>query len=107
MASDNTLSHSTNRKYGENIYMSSDCKMSDSDAAKKATISWNSEESKYRFNNKFSSGTGHFTQLVWKSTKYLGIGVARSSSGVYVCASYDPPGNLNVVSEFLKNVLRI
>lgn len=104
MASFNSFKHS-NGKYGENIYMSSNVKLSDSEAAIEATKLWYNENSKYSYGSgTFSSATGHFTQIVWKNSKYLGIGVARSSRGVYVCASYDPPGN--VIGQFQQNVVR-
>ena len=41
--------------------------------------------------------TGHFTQVVWKSSKELGIGKATGThDGVpctYIVARYRPPGN--------------
>ena len=43
---------------------------------------------------------GHFTQLVWKGTKYFGLGIAtmatRYSSSfneTFIVAMYSPPGN--------------
>ncbi|XP_071051293.1 venom allergen 3-like [Onthophagus taurus] len=39
---------------------------------------------------------GHFTQLVWRSSKYFGVGKARSRSGkVVVVAHYAPVGNIS------------
>lgn len=36
---------------------------------------------------------GHFTQIVWKNTKYFGVGKASSHTGkVFVVALYFPPG---------------
>ena len=36
----------------------------------------------------------HFTQLVWKSSKRLGLGQAKSRSGwEYIVAQYRPEGN--------------
>ncbi|XP_065345974.1 uncharacterized protein LOC135943395 isoform X1 [Cloeon dipterum] len=46
---------------------------------------------------------GHFTQLVWVSTKQLGLGKAQSRNGrVIVVANYYPPGNVNGL--YQKNV---
>ena len=37
---------------------------------------------------------GHFTQVVWKETKELGVGRAKSNTGkLYIVAYYSPPGN--------------
>lgn len=103
MACSDKFKHSKG-KWGENIYMSSKTKLTDSQAVIEATNSWYNEVSKYNYRRAaFSSATGHFTQVVWSSTKYLGIGVARSKKGVYVCGNYDPRGN--VVGQFVKNVL--
>lgn len=52
----------------------------------------------------FNLKTGHFTQLVWKSTKSIGCGQAICNGGsfkLYVCL-YDPPGN--VIGQFRQNV---
>lgn len=104
MADRNAMVHS-NGDYGENIFMHPDTSLSDSEAAVQATNFWYNEVSQYDYDNPgFSSSTGHFTQIVWKSSQNLGIGVARSSSGVYVCGSYDPSGNFP--GEFPENVLR-
>lgn len=105
MATSNRFKHSSSDKFGENIFMSGNILLSDSDAVKEATKEWYSEVSTYNYNNPgISMATGHFTQVVWKNSKNLGIGVARSLRGVYVCANYDPPGNFK--GQFPQNVLR-
>lgn len=39
---------------------------------------------------------GNFTQLVWNSSKKLGVGIALSTSNIlYVVCKYDPPGNVD------------
>ena len=50
--------------------------------------------------------TGHFTQVVWKSTTKLGMGVAFGNGGrnVVVVAQYGPAGNM--MGEFPQNVPR-
>lgn len=53
----------------------------------------------YDWNNPgFSMQTGHFTQVVWKASIEIGVGIATSSDSTYghrsvVCISYRPPGN--------------
>ncbi|CAH8440673.1 unnamed protein product [Schistosoma curassoni] len=48
--------------------------------------------------------TGHFTQVIWKSTTTAGFGRALSKDrhSIYVVGRYDPPGNFS--DEFLENV---
>ncbi|VVC92423.1 unnamed protein product [Leptidea sinapis] len=50
------------------------------------------------------ANTGHFTQMVWVSTRFFGVGKARSRAGkVIVVANYSPPGNMS--GHFETNVL--
>ena len=38
---------------------------------------------------------GHYTQMIWNSTSYLGMGIATSRSGkLYIVARYYPAGNI-------------
>ena len=52
----------------------------------------------------FSAKTGHFTQVVWKSSKKLGVGAAQApeSGAWYIVCNYFPPGNVR--GEFANNV---
>ncbi len=55
---------------------------------------WYDEIKAYNFNKPgFSKGTGHFTQVVWKSSKQLGCGIALS----YVKPWYSLTGVCNYV----------
>ncbi|CAF4308109.1 unnamed protein product, partial [Rotaria sordida] len=77
---------------GENLYWASGRQIN----AYNAPIAWYQEIKDYDFNNGgFSMSTGHFTQLVWRNTKRLGVGVAYTNGGqsVYIVAQYLPPGN--------------
>lgn len=87
----NNMQHRPNNKYGENIYWTSGGALT----AIKVTDSWYAEASKYNYAKPgFSSTTGHFTQIVWKSSRSLGCGRAQTrSGGTYVVCNYDPPGN--------------
>jgi hypothetical protein len=71
---------------------------------KDAAASWYNEVKSYEFKKGgFSMATGHFTQLVWKGSKKLGVGLAKSKSGkTYFVAEYKPPGNYE--GEYEKNV---
>ncbi|XP_048584713.1 uncharacterized protein LOC5521024 isoform X2 [Nematostella vectensis] len=64
---------------------------------------WYEESKKYSFvRGGFQGGTGHFTQMVWKGSKELGMGRAKTSDGrcTYVVARYQPAGNIvNYMSE--------
>jgi hypothetical protein len=52
----------------------------------------------------FSSGTGHFTQLVWVNSTGLGCAAQVCSSFNLLVCKYWPPGNYQ--GEFKTNVLR-
>ena len=71
------------------------------------TTSWYNEIKDYDFTKPgFSMQTGHFTQVIWKSTTQMGIGYAKSESGNYYgVANYYPAGNFT--GEFKQNVLNI
>lgn len=54
------------------------------------------ERVKFDFDNpRFTWETGHFSQLVWKSTTKLGCAWAHCSFGDYVACEYDPAGNVD------------
>lgn len=50
--------------------------------------------------------SGHFTQVVWKETTQLGVGVATVGTRSYVVAQYRPAGNMTMPGKFESNVLR-
>jgi len=45
---------------------------------------------------------GHFTQVVWKGTKEVGIGIASAKNQCIVVGSYRPAGNM--MGDFSNNV---
>uniref|UniRef100_I3JF70 Golgi-associated plant pathogenesis-related protein 1 n=1 Tax=Oreochromis niloticus TaxID=8128 RepID=I3JF70_ORENI len=60
---------------------------------------WYDEVKQYNFNR-------HFTAMVWKSTKQLGVGKAIASDGSsFVVARYSPAGNITNQGHFENNVL--
>lgn len=72
-----------------------------------AVAAWYGEAASYDFSNPgFSSTTGHFSQLVWKSSRLLGCGAAACGDGrQFVVCNYNSPGNItNVPGAFGENV---
>lgn len=67
---------------------------------------WYDEIDQYSYSNPgFSMSTGHFTQVVWKSTTKLGCAYQYCDSmwSNYVVCEYDPAGNYD--GEYAENVL--
>uniref|UniRef100_A0A672LQN3 Cell wall protein PRY3-like n=1 Tax=Sinocyclocheilus grahami TaxID=75366 RepID=A0A672LQN3_SINGR len=95
-----TLKHS-NKDYGENLYYA----WSSLDRSGQWS-DWYSEIKDYNFGRPgFSSKTGHFTQVVWKDTKEVGVGLATDGNTTFVVGQYLPAGNITNAGYFEKNVL--
>ncbi|XP_055859285.1 Golgi-associated plant pathogenesis-related protein 1-like [Episyrphus balteatus] len=102
LAKINTMRHSKNDKYGENLYMCSGFSID----GRKAVESWYNEINLYNYRRPgFSMKTGHFTQVIWKETRELGVGVEIRGNSTWVVANYDPPGNVATCYE--ENVPRL
>ncbi len=95
-----TFEHDMNSGYGENLFASSAV----SNAAAVIT-SWQDEAANYTYEtNTCTAGKicGHYTQVVWRTSKQLGCGKATCSANspfggggtwyLWVC-DYAPPGN--------------
>ncbi|XP_052895153.1 uncharacterized protein LOC128302382 [Anopheles moucheti] len=108
IAARGVLVHRSNSAYGENIF----CSWSSSNTAgssmfvsgREPVENWYSEIDLHVFGKEPATlKTGHFSQVVWKDSRELGVGLARNRSGqVFVVANYDPPGNY--IGSFAKNV---
>lgn len=81
------------QKYGENIFWGS----GGSYTALYASEDWYSEIKDYTYATLSYDnwgGTGHYTQMVWRNTTKVGIGIARCvGGGIIIVANYDPSGN--------------
>ncbi|CAF3406168.1 unnamed protein product [Rotaria sp. Silwood1] len=103
LASTGTLLHSKtkykNVPVGENLRS-----QSWSITGKEMTEAWYNECKKYDYNSHQScqSGTGHFTQVVWKNSQEVGFARAQGTSMNFAVAMYNPAGNF--LGEFDKNV---
>ena len=89
---------------GENIIIS------DSKDQKKILDEWKKEGDNYDFeNNKFSKDTCHFTQMIWKETKEVGIGFypendRKEDEKYCIVILYYPPGN--ILGKYKQNVTK-
>ena len=77
---------------GENIYWTSGER-----TAKQVVDYWAQEEELFNHRRpvyKSGKGYGHYTQIIWRETKYMGGAAANCKHGgqIWVC-NYDPPGN--------------
>lgn len=104
LAKTDSFEHRQNQELGENLF----CSWSSNPKAKcpgnKPVDSWYSEIKNYKFGSEPTSmGTGHFTQVVWKKSKKMGIAKARTSKGkIIVVANYEPAGNW--IGQYTENV---
>ncbi|KAL0979575.1 hypothetical protein UPYG_G00186810 [Umbra pygmaea] len=92
--------HSNSEGYGENIY-----RASTNPTAKQVVDKWYSEIQIYDFSKPgYQPKTGHFTQVVWKESTELGVGVANDGKTYIVVGQYKLPGNINTPEYYEKNV---
>lgn len=112
-------------RYGENLfYFASPHYFTDAISMAEAVVhSFYIEKRIYNYNFFNKQGFiryGHFTQMLWRSTQKLGVGVAigryssvlngicmpKRGSGnfIFVVIKYNPPGNVQKLSEYFENV---
>uniref|UniRef100_A0A8R1TW65 SCP domain-containing protein n=1 Tax=Onchocerca volvulus TaxID=6282 RepID=A0A8R1TW65_ONCVO len=118
------LIHDPSKKFGENLFYYATNLLPDEETMALMTVqSFYLEAYGYNYKTHHHldyNRTGHFTQLVWKSTTQMGVGVAmRRFSGhrvnscqpdfpstlIYVVVKYDPPGNILDMKNYDDNVL--
>ncbi|XP_072399922.1 uncharacterized protein [Diabrotica undecimpunctata] len=101
-----SLQHRANSQYGENIFSVYSSDYSHTPSARDAVKEWYDEVKRHTFGvEKVNQGSLHFTQVIWKDSKELGIGIAKNKRGqTYVVANYSPRGNY--IGQFVENVPR-
>lgn len=106
LATNNEFEHSHDKfkgeSMGENLYKCTGYEGTDGNVA---VDSWYEEIEDYNFKtgkSKNGNMIGHFTQLVWKESKYLGVGVANNQGTYTVVANYFPAGNY--IGKYTENV---
>nr|CDS31555.1 Golgi associated plant pathogenesis [Hymenolepis microstoma] len=105
LASKNAFQHSGNPEVGENLAKQSGS-WADFSAAQ-TVILWYNEIKLYKFDGQDNLKCGHFSQVIWKGTKSVGMGKALCKDGcsVVVVGQYQPPGNY--MGEWGSNVLPV
>ncbi|XP_043966567.1 Golgi-associated plant pathogenesis-related protein 1-like [Gambusia affinis] len=99
-----TLEHS-DIEDGENVYYSFNSQKV-TPQGKSAVDSWYGEIKDYDFSRPgCQPKAGHFTQVVWKDTKELGVGMATDGNTVFVVGQYRPAGNITNKGYYEQNVL--
>lgn len=83
--------HSGNSNYGENLFGGSGTVYTALDGSK----SWYEEKADYVYAPINDSNYSHYTQMVWKTTTDVGVGVSICEDGSYIIvANYAPGGNM-------------
>uniref|UniRef100_A0A8C1Y1P4 Im:7150988 n=1 Tax=Cyprinus carpio TaxID=7962 RepID=A0A8C1Y1P4_CYPCA len=104
MLGEKSLGHSDTND-GENVFYSFSS-VKKTPTGKEAVDSWYSEIKDYNFTTSgHQPQTGHFTQVVWKSSTELGVGLATDGNTVFVVGQYRPAGNITNAGYYEKNVL--
>jgi len=104
LARTNRLAHSRQPQVGENLALFRSSRREPPPPA--AVVErWYREIKDYTFTQPgFQTRAGHFTQVVWKASQALGIGMAQAGDGTwYLVGHYSPPGN--ITGHFPANVL--
>ncbi|KAH9391879.1 hypothetical protein TYRP_022377 [Tyrophagus putrescentiae] len=109
LASTNAFQHRPHNKYGENLYSSWSSAGTPHEDGGKGVQDWYDEIKDYghsTFGHEPSmshfSRWGHFTQVVWKASKTVGVGCGVTANKAVVVGNYSPPGNM--VGSFKENV---
>ncbi|XP_044574347.1 uncharacterized protein LOC123258417 isoform X3 [Cotesia glomerata] len=105
LATKGRLEHRANIEYGENLYCMWSSNPKTIVNGDEPVNDWYAEETQHQYNREPTTlKTGHFTQIVWRSSTELGVGMARNRNGeVYVVCNYNPAGNF--LGSFMENVL--
>ncbi|XP_050545537.1 uncharacterized protein LOC126907911 isoform X2 [Daktulosphaira vitifoliae] len=103
LAKEDKFMHQPDNPFGENLFS---IWSSNQATAKDAVINWYKEGKNYDYTREPRIlKSGHFTQLVWKGSKSMGIAMVKGKSGrIVIVANYDPPGN--IMGQFTANVLK-
>ncbi|KAK1119368.1 hypothetical protein K0M31_013202 [Melipona bicolor] len=109
LAHTNTFYYRNDREVGQNLYCRPGSGIPTDVTGQDVASYWYSAVKQYDFLKEpdilhANVNAGHFTQLIWASSRCFGVGKARSRSGkIIVVANYQPVGNIS--GQFQNNVL--
>ncbi len=106
LAQGDRFEHRPDCPHGENLYCMWGSGLRVRVSGSDAVDSWYSEGEEHSYGDSSpSTATGHFTQMVWRDSKELGVAraVSPSSGRTVVVANYRPAGN--VLGRYAENVL--
>ena len=104
MAQTDIFAHPSRLPYGENLYWKSGRVPS----CKNALEMWYREKKSYNYaSGSFSPATGHFTQMIWAGSQYLGCASAKSrnTGRIYIAVSERSGARDWLITLFLAVVL--
>jgi Cysteine-rich secretory protein family len=97
LAKTNSFEHHGQEKHGENLWMGT----KNSYTPEQMVGLWIDERQMFKagqFPNISTNGkwidVGHYTQLVWQSTRQVGCALASNAEDEFLVCRYDPPGNV-------------
>ncbi|XP_055920676.1 Golgi-associated plant pathogenesis-related protein 1-like [Eupeodes corollae] len=77
--------------YGENLYVAREHNVD----AQTVVKTWYDEISYYNFDRPEKvHGVDQFTQLIWKSTREIGVGIEKRGQNTWIVVNYGPKGNI-------------
>lgn len=84
--------------YGENI------SWGPGQSCSASSQQWIAEGANWIHGMGFTMGTGHFTQVMWRSTTQIGCGLSNCGGTNFVVCQYDTPGNSGDAANFDANI---
>lgn len=106
-----TIGHRDQDRYGENIALRGSSRVAQRFSGEEAVAGWVAEDACWDYGTirgsercdgaciagLNSSGCGHYTQVIWRDTRFVGCGYSTcerqgTTFELWVC-NYDPPGN--------------
>ncbi|XP_031338529.1 Golgi-associated plant pathogenesis-related protein 1-like [Photinus pyralis] len=95
-AKTSSLSHRPGNHYGENLDFTYYPGVTDAEIAQNSVDLWYNEAQRYTYGTEsVQFATLHFTQIVWKGSLELGVGIAKNSEGgIFMVCNYNPSGNI-------------